>query len=105
MKKLMIILGVLVLMAGYFSFGLFVIQPIGMVPEGTTILYFRLGMNIPFVASADGLLKDKEAGVSLMGRVVVLGAVASTLKDRKIIAMPYSKTLYLISTGGREYEN
>lgn len=36
--------------------GIFIIQPIGAIPEGATIVYWRSGLNVPFIASADGLL-------------------------------------------------
>jgi hypothetical protein len=106
MKKLMIIIlsVVVVLVACYFSLGFFVIQPIGAVPEGATVLYFRLGMRTPFIASADGILKEEGASVSIMGRGLVLGAMVTTLKGRKIVVLPYSKPFYLVSTGGIEYE-
>jgi len=88
----------------YFTVGLFVIQPIGAIPEGATILYWRHGTNLPFISSPDGLLLNKGQGVSLLGRVVVLGVVGKLLEKRKIIVLPYSRTLYLISTGGKEFE-
>lgn len=84
--------------------GIFVIQPIGAIPEGTTIVYWRLGMNLPFVASADGILEKSEAGVSLLGRGLVLAKVAEPIKKREIFRVGYSETLYLWSTGGKSYE-
>jgi hypothetical protein len=88
----------------YFTTGFFVIQPIGALPEGATIWYWRLDTSLPFICSADGLLLEKHEGVSLLGRAVALGAVARPIADRKIATLPYSRTLYLISTGGREFE-
>ena len=88
----------------YFTTGFFVIQPIGALPEGATVWYWRLDTSLPFIASADGLLMNKQQGVSLLGRAVALGAVAKPIADRKIVTLPYSRTLYLISTKGRELE-
>ncbi len=84
--------------------GIFVIQPIGAIPEGTTIVYWRLGMNLPFVSSADGILEKSEAGVSLLGRGLVLATFATPIKEREIFRFGYSETLYLWSTGGKSYE-
>jgi hypothetical protein len=88
----------------YFTTGFFVIQPIGAVPEGATVWYWRLDTSLPFISSADGLLLNKQLGVSLLGRAVALGAVAKPIADRKIVTLPYTRTLYLISTEGREFE-
>lgn len=89
----------------YFLCGFFVIQPIGAIPEGATVVYFRFNTNMPFISSADGMLETTGAGVSLLGRGIALGAIAKSIEDKKICSLPYSKTLYLISTGGKEYEN
>src|SRR5262245_43285679 len=88
----------------YFITGFFVIQPIGALPEGATVWYWRVDTSLPFISSADGLLLEKQQSVSLLGRAVALGAVAKPIADRKIVALPYSRTLYLVSTGGREFE-
>ncbi len=88
----------------YFTMGLFVVQPIGAIPDGTTVVYWRLGTNLSFISSADGLILAKGEGVSLISRGIVLGAVAKVMENRKIINLPYSETLYLISTGGVKFE-
>jgi len=106
-KRLIIILicafGVLALFFRLFC-GIFVIQPIGAIPDGATIVYWRSGLNIPFVASADGLLEDSGAGVSLLGRGLILAELAEPIKEREIFRFGYSETLYLWSTGGKKYE-
>lgn len=88
----------------YFTTGFFVIQPIGAIPKGATVWYWRYDTKLPFISSADGLLVDKQGGVSLLGRVVALGALAEPIKQRKIASLPYSETLYLVSTGGRQFD-
>jgi len=89
----------------FFTTGIFIVQPIGALPEGASIVYWRLGTSMPFITSADGMLSKSDAGVSILGRGIALGTILGKIKDRKIVSLPYSRTLYLISTGGREYEN
>jgi hypothetical protein len=55
-----------------FSFDFFVVQPIGAIPDGTTIFYFRLGLNTSFIASADGFLLDNGQDVSLRSRCLII---------------------------------
>jgi hypothetical protein len=88
----------------YFSLGLFIIQPMGFLPEGASVLYFRLGMNIPFISSADGIILKKNGEVSLLTRGLTMAALAKPVIDRKILSLPYSHSLYLYSTGGVELE-
>jgi hypothetical protein len=90
--------------AFYFCCGIFVIQPIGAIPDGASIIYWRADFRLPFICSADGLLETSGAGVSLLGRGIFLAGIADKIKDRKILTLPYSKTLYLWSTGGKEYD-
>ena len=87
----------------YFTTGFFVIQPMGALPEGATVWYWRYGTRLPFISSADGLLVDKQGGVSLLGREFVLATLVEPITEVKIASLPYSKTLYLISTKGREF--
>ena len=88
----------------YFCCGFFVVQPIGAIPDGATILYWRADMQLPFVASADGILLEKTGSVSLLGRAIAIGQTAEPIIDRKIMKLPYSRQLYLISTGGKEFD-
>jgi len=87
----------------YFTTGFFVIQPTGALPKGTTVWYWRYGTGLPFISSADGFLVDTQGGVSLLGRRFVLASLAELIVQLKIASLPYSKTLYLISTGGRDF--
>lgn len=107
MRKKIIIISIIILLLGL-SFrifcGIFVIQPIGAVPEGTTIIYWRSGMNMPFIASADGILIKSGAGVSLLGRGMILAKVAKPIKENEIFRFGYSETIYLWSTDGKKYE-
>ena len=58
---------------------------------------------MPFISSADGLLLEADQSVTLIGRGVILGAVADIMEGRIIIRLPYMDFLYKISTGGKEF--
>lgn len=80
---------------------IFVIQPIGAVPEGRTIIVSRL-TKLHFIDSPDAVCEREMGGVSLLCRGVVAGSVA---REATIIArLPYSSMLYSISTGGKSYD-
>jgi|TARA_B110000971_G_C19751857_1_gene382357 hypothetical protein len=86
------------------TIGIFVIQPIGAIPEGTTIVYWRVGTNFDFVESADGLVQKTGAGLSLFTRGIALAAAAEPVVQREIFRMPYSSFLYGLTTGGEYYD-
>jgi len=98
------VLLILALVLFYVCIGIFVVQPIGAIPNGATALYFRLGTNMSFISSADGMLLENDQGVSLLGRGIILAKIGKLLEDRKIVSLPYSRTLYFISTGGHEFD-
>jgi hypothetical protein len=84
----------------YFTLTIFVIQPIGALPEGRTLITKRVGKT-NFLDSADAICEREVGGVSLLCRSMMLGKY---LEETTIYArLPYSETLYLWSTGGREY--
>ncbi|MCF7730889.1 MAG: hypothetical protein K9N23_04340 [Akkermansiaceae bacterium] len=85
-------------------FGVFVIQPIGALPDGATVVYCRQGLNMKFIESADGILKRETGKVTLFGRGIVLGKIGEIVAERKVISLPYFHILYLWSTGGSEYD-
>ena len=84
--------------------GIFVIQPIGAIPDGTTIVYLRTELDLPFISSADGILDKSGAGVSLLGRGILIGKLAKPIKEKEIFRFGYSESLYLWSTDGKTYE-
>lgn len=94
---------ILVLLLGYFTCGIFVIQPIGAIPEGATVVYWRPGTILPFISSPDAICQKHVGYVNLLGRGMALGTAGKVVAERKIITLPYSRTLYLFSTGGYEY--
>lgn len=100
-------LGLFALLCGvvYLVLGVFVVQPIGAVPDGVTIVYVRFGSaNLDFIESPDSLSKKATGGVSLFGRAVAAGAFMKARQDDILFRMTYLKFLYLISTGGEEYD-
>jgi len=105
-KKILIalLISAIVIILGFRIFcGVFVIQPIGAIPEGTTIIYWRSGLNMPFIASADGILEESGVGVSLLGRGLTLAKLAEPIKERELFRIKYSEKLYLKSTKGKKY--
>jgi hypothetical protein len=79
---------------------IFVIQPIGALPEGKTLVISRMS-NTKFIDSADAICERTQGGVSLICRI---GAMGGTLKNARVYArMPYIHWLYQISTGGKEH--
>lgn len=84
----------------YFSLTVFVIQPIGAVPDGKTIVIGRVGKT-RFVDSADAICDREMGGVNLLCRGVMMGNILNNATV--YLRLPYSETLYLWSTGGRDY--
>lgn len=73
-KTIGIIVAIVLIVSGlyfYFSFTIFVIQPIGAIPEGRTLIINRLN-KMNFIDSADGFCERNTGGVSLFGRMAVL---------------------------------
>lgn len=90
-----------VLIAVYTQITLFVVPPIGAVPEGRTVIMLRLNKT-NFVDSPDAMCERVQGGVSLLCRGLIMAGVVN---NTTIIArLPYSDWLYLISTGGKRYE-
>lgn len=80
---------------------IFVIQPIGAVPEGRTLIIHRLN-TLNFIDSADGWCERQNGGVNLICRMAVLGRIAN--ESAVVARLPYSETLYKISTNGKTYD-
>ncbi len=79
---------------------LFVIQPIGALPEGKTLVILRLNKT-NFIDSADAMCQRTTGKVSLLGRSMMLSAVMEN--SVVLLRLPYSEFLYLKSTGGAKY--
>lgn len=85
----------------YTQITIFVIPPIGALPEGKTIIITRFNQT-DFIDSPDGMCNRIQGGVSLLCRGMVMGAVIE--KSTILLRLPYSSWLYGISTGGKEYD-
>jgi len=95
------IAGLIVLAATvYTQITIFVVAPIGAVPEGRTIVILRLNKT-EFIDSADAMCERLEVGVSLLCRGMMMAAVVN--KGRILFRLPYSESLYLMSTRGKVY--
>ena len=79
--------------------GVFTVQPIGAIPEGITFEYHPRNPEMSLFSSPDGLCLEMQGSVSLLCRVIALGAVGE-LSDRIMILLPYSHWDYLQSTVG-----
>jgi hypothetical protein len=66
----------------YTQLTLFVIQPIGAIPEGKTLIILRMNKT-QFIGSADAMCEREQSGVSLFCRI---GAMAGVINNTKIIA-------------------
>ncbi|EJN17270.1 hypothetical protein PMI36_05604 [Pseudomonas sp. GM79] len=101
MKKLMVTgLLALIAVAIYTQITLFVIPPIGAVPEGRTVVMLRLNKT-NFIDSPDAMCDRMQGGVSLLCRGMTMAAVVE--KTKIIARLPYSDWLYLQSTDGKRF--
>ena len=86
----------------YTQITIFVIPPIGALPEGKIVIITRLNKT-EFIDSPDGMCDRIQGGVSLLCRGMIMGAVLE--KSTILLRLPYSSWLYSISTGGKEYDH
>ena len=102
MKKFAWIGGaILVAIIIYTQITIFVVPPIGAVPEGRTVVMLRLNKT-EFVDSPDAMCERIQGGVSLLCRGMVMGAVVKNTTI--LLRLPYMDWLYLLSTDGNRYE-
>jgi hypothetical protein len=105
-QKTFIVVSLLVLIfatAFYSLTGFITIQPLGMLPDGITIWYFRNGTDLPFITSPDGLSLQRTGQLTLMNRMAAMSTLTDAIENKIILRLPYSKVLYSISTGGKEF--
>ena len=93
----------LITLVAYTQLTIFVVQPIGAIPDGLTVLIWRRGKT-KFIDSADAVCARELGGVSLLCRGGVLAGIAGKEAEGILLRMPYSETLYLLSTGGARYD-
>ena len=85
---------------GYTQLTLFVVPPIGAIPGGKTVVILRLNKT-NFIDSPDAMCERIQGGVSLLCRGVMLTGVLE--KSKILVRLPYSESLYFISTNGNAY--
>lgn len=98
-----LVTGIVVMAAAAFAYaklGFYSIQPIGAIPEGATAIVWRES-DEPFFNSADGMCLRRTGSVSLMCRMMAMGAAP---KDRILLRLPYQRWAYLRSTDGKEFD-
>lgn len=102
MKKIAVLVSILALLAIACSqITIFVVPPIGALPEGKTVVILRLNKT-EFIDSPDAMCMRIQGGVSLLCRGITMAGV---IKNTKILArLPYSDWLYLVSTDGNRFE-
>jgi hypothetical protein len=101
-RSMVTVLGVLlVVVLVTTQFTIFVVQPIGAVPEGRTLVIGRL-RNGAFIDSADAMCERIQGGVNLLCRGMVIGKIGQNATI--YLRLPYSSMLYSLSTGGKTYD-
>ena len=104
MKKnltIALVIAAVLMVVIYTQITIFVVPPIGALPEGRTVIITRLNKT-EFIDSPDGMCERIQGGVSLLCRGMVMGAVIE--KSTILLRLPYSSWLYSISTGGKTYD-
>ena len=99
-KALVLISIVILLIVSYTQLTFFVIQPIGAVPKGKTVVMLRLNKT-NFIDSADAMCTRETKSVNLLCRGMMMGVVLN--KATILVKLPYSKVLYDISTDSKVY--
>jgi hypothetical protein len=100
-KTLLVLLFIVIVAVTWSQVTVFVVPPIGAVPEGRTLIMSRL-KGTQFIDSADAMCERIQGGVSLLCRGMILGQIGQNATV--YLRLPYSETLYSISTGGRKYD-
>ena len=95
---------VLVVVVGIALTGFFVVQPIGALPDGITLWYFRAGTGLSFFESPDGLSLERTGSVSLMNRMTAFSMVIDRIESRIIARLPYQEWIYLRTTDGARFD-
>jgi hypothetical protein len=104
MKKshtIALVIAAVLTLAIYTQITIFVVPPIGALPEGKTVVITRLNKT-EFIDSPDGMCERIQGGVSLLCRGMLMSAVIE--KSTILLRLPYSEWLYSISTGGKTYD-
>jgi hypothetical protein len=95
--KLLILILVILFVIIYTRISLYTIQPMGVVPDGVTLVVWR-DPGKPFFDSADATCLRAEGTVTLLCRG---GAISDALNGQHLLSLPFWNWAYLQSTGGR----
>lgn len=85
----------------YTQLTIFVIPPIGALPDGRTVVILRLNKT-EFIDSPDAMCERIQGGVSLLCRGMAMAGVIEN--THILLRLPYSSALYSISTRGKTYD-
>ncbi len=88
-----------VVIIAHFALTLFMIQPIGMLPEGRTLVTSRIGLS-SLIDGEDAIFERQMGGISLLCRSITIGKYME--ETTLFFRSPYSETLCLWSTDGRK---
>jgi len=99
-KAIALVLVVCISIMIYLQITLFVIQPIGAIPNGKTLVILKLNKT-NFIDSADAMCIRETGSLSLLCRGLMMANVIKT--SNVIFQLPYSSFLYKISTDGKTY--
>lgn len=91
--------------AFYAACGIVIIRPVTGTESGATIVYWRFNSRMPFLCSIDSLLVEKTGDYTIFERGLLLSYMAKPLQKRCLVRFGFSKYLYLLSTGGKDYKN
>lgn len=97
MKKTILILTascICLFMLAYTQITVFVIPPIGAMPEGKTLIISKLN-NSSFIESPDAICNRIQGGVSILCRGMTIGKIVSNSKI--YLRLPYFDFLYNLS--------
>jgi hypothetical protein len=67
-------------------------------PGGGTVWYWRNGLDMDFISSADGMLIEEKIAFSFLSRPIMLIQALEEIDGRDIANFPYSDFLFRYST-------
>jgi hypothetical protein len=94
--KLLLLIFIILLVLIYTRIGLYTIQPMGVVPGGSTLVIWR-DPGKPFFDSPDAACLRSEGSVTLLCRG---STISAALNGPSILSLPFWNWAYLQSTGG-----
>ena len=90
---ILLILIVLIALVIFFT-GFFVYQPILDMEQGGIVWFWRIGIEMDFISSTDGILLKEGQSVSFISRPITFIKTLELIEDRLIVTLPYSDFLF-----------